>query len=559
MSLQTKKQENYVGYIAMRPRVEKQGAHGLFTQKDSEINLAEIAKTVAEHEGAVWTTVMSLRREDAEKLGYDNAKAWRDLLRGQSNKLAKAMGIPLADLRWYAAFHNEGSHPHIHLVSYSAGKEPYMTEQGLQSFKADFAREIFKQDNLHIYQEQTAYRDELRRTGREKMSAIVREINNGAYDNETVKIKLRNLVKELDNYTGRMVYGYMPKKAKNLIDGVVDELAKDERIAELYNLWYEQRVNIVRTYQDSMPQRIPLSQNKEFRAIKNAVIQEALNLLHNNITFEDDVFEEEPITDTEPKTETKRNPWTDPEDMRYQYIRGKSYLDVESEDFDPDEAVRWLELSAEQGFDVAMYRLGKLYLQGDLIEKNIVQALYWLHKADEANNQYAQYLLAEAQKMLFENQQQLAAGMRYLLILGASSIAMNRIVIAELESKLKKATAEQLSEAARQELIGVIKLLREQESAFSKQDRMSEEIKAHGAEIVGIKEVDKKQDKKDKEHDDLIAKNATTNKEQDTEIKRQKKVDEQHDALLKQVKKLAWIGIGIATIALVLAIIALAR
>lgn len=171
----------------------------------------------------------------------------------------------------------------------------------------------------------------------------------------------------------------------------------------------------------------------------------------------------------------------------------------------------------------------------------------------------AQTALAEAQKMLFENQQQLAAGMRYLLILGASSIAMNRIVIAELESKLKKATAEQLSEAARQELIGVIKLLREQESAFSKQDRMSEEIKAHGAEIVGIKEVDKKQDKKDKEHDDLIAKNATTNKEQDTEIKRQKKVDEQHDALLKQVKKLAWIGIGIATIALVLAIIALAR
>ncbi|MEE0968036.1 MAG: MobP3 family relaxase, partial [Clostridia bacterium] len=389
------KKENYVGYIAMRPRVEKQGAHGLFTQKDSEINLAEIAKTVAEHEGAVWTTVMSLRREDAEKLGYDNAKAWRDLLRGQSNKLAKAMGIPLADLRWYAAFHNEGSHPHIHLVSYSAGKEPYMTEQGLQSFKADFAREIFKQDNLHIYQEQTAYRDELRRTGREKMSAIVREINNGAYDNETVKIMLRNLVQELDNYTGRMVYGYMPKKAKNLIDGVVDELAKDERIAELYNLWYEQRENIVRTYQDSMPQRIPLSQNKEFRAIKNAVIQEALNLLHNNITFEDDVFEEEPITDTEPKTETKRNPWTDPEDMRYQYIRGKSYLDVESEDFDPDEAVRWLELSAEQGFDVAMYRLGKLYLQGYLIEKNVVQALHWLHKADDANNQYAQYLLGK--------------------------------------------------------------------------------------------------------------------------------------------------------------------
>ena len=388
------KKENYVGYIAMRPRVEKQGSHGLFTQKDTEINLSEIATTVAEHEGAVWTTIMSLRREDAEKLGYDNAKAWRDLLRGQSNKLAKAMGIPLADLRWYAAFHNEGSHPHIHLVSYSVGKEPYMTEQGLQSFKADFAREIFKQDNLHIYQEQTEYRDELRRTGREKMSAIVREINNGAYDNETVKIMLRNLVQELDNYTGKMVYGYMPKKAKNLVDGIVDELAKDERIAELYNLWYEQKENIVRTYQDTMPQRIPLSQNKEFRVIKNAVIQEALNLLHNNITFEDEVFEE-PSAVAEPKVESKKNPWTDPEDMHYQYIRGKSYLDIESEDFDPDEAVRWLELSAEQGYDIAMYRLGKLFLQGDLIEKDIKNALRWLHQADGANNQYAQYLLGK--------------------------------------------------------------------------------------------------------------------------------------------------------------------
>ena len=389
------KKENYVGYIAMRPRVEKQGSHGLFTQKDTEINLSEIATTVAEHEGAVWTTIMSLRREDAEKLGYDNAKAWRDLLRGQSNKLAKAMGIPLADLRWYAAFHNEGSHPHIHLVSYSVGKEPYMTEQGLQSFKADFAREIFKQDNLHIYQEQTEYRDELRRTGREKMSAIVREINNGAYDNETVKLMLRNLVRELDNYTGKMVYGYMPKKAKNLVDGIVDELAKDERIAELYNLWYEQRENIVRTYQDTMPQRIPLSQNKEFRVIKNAVIQEALNLLHNNITFEDEVFEEEPSAEAEPKVEPKKNPWTDPEDMHYQYIRGKSYLDIESEDFDPEEAVRWLELSAEQGYDIAMYRLGKLFLKGDLIEKDITNALRWLHQADGANNQYAQYLLGK--------------------------------------------------------------------------------------------------------------------------------------------------------------------
>lgn len=145
------RKENYVGYIAMRPRVEKLGSHGLFSQDDTSINLSEVSKTVAEHEGVVWTTVLSLRREDAARLGYDNAKAWRDMLRSQSNNLAKHMGIPASDLRWYAAFHNEGNHPHIHLVSYSVGKEPYMTERGLLKMKADFAHEIFRQDLYQTY------------------------------------------------------------------------------------------------------------------------------------------------------------------------------------------------------------------------------------------------------------------------------------------------------------------------------------------------------------------------------------------------------------------------
>ena len=390
------KKENYVGYIAMRPRVEKQGSHGLFTQKDEVINLSEVAKTVAEHEGAVWTTIMSLRREDAERLGYDNAGAWRDMLRGQANKLAKAMGIPLVDLRWYAAFHNEGEHPHIHLISYSVGKEPYMTEQGLLNLKSDFAHEIFRNDYYHIYQDQTAHRNALRELGREKMADIVEQINNGAYDNETIKIMLRELVKELNNHKGKMVYGYMSKRAKNIVDGIVDELANDERIAELYNLWYEQKENIVRTYQDTMPQRIPLSQNKEFRTIKNAVIQEALNLLHNRITFEDDLVENSSLTNEDEAEPTyKRNPWTDPEDMHYQYRMAKKCLDENSDEYNPEEAIEWLYRSAEQGYDIAMYKLGKIYLQGDVVNKDVSRAIFWLQQADEQNNQYAQYLLGK--------------------------------------------------------------------------------------------------------------------------------------------------------------------
>lgn len=336
---------------------------------------------------------------EPNKAPYDNAKAWRDLLRGQANKLAKAMGIPLGDLRWYAAFHNEGNHPHIHLISYSAGKEPYMTEQALQTFKSDFAREIFKNDLYHTYQDMTAHRNELRRTGRDKIAEIVQQINNSAYENETVVTMLLELSKTLENYKGKTVYGYMPKAAKNLINGVIDELAKDARIAELYNLWYEQKENVFRTYQDTMPKRIPLSANKEFNSIKNAVIQEALNILHNRITFEEDMQQEtetpeETMTYTS-ETTSKRNPWTDPNDMHCQYIMGRKLLDIDSENFDPEEGIRLLTLSAMQGFDVAMYRLGKLYLQGEVVEKNVGEALQWFWKADAKDNPYAQYQLGK--------------------------------------------------------------------------------------------------------------------------------------------------------------------
>ncbi|MBE6699311.1 MAG: hypothetical protein E7584_03605 [Ruminococcaceae bacterium] len=183
----------------------------------------------------------------------------------------------------------------------------------------------------------------------------------------------------------------------------------------------------------------------------------------------------------------------------------------------------------------------------------------------------SQTALTDAQKMLFENQQKMAIGMRYLLILGASSIAMNRVVIAELEAKLKQASKEQLSQKAREELIGVIKLLREQESAFSKQDRMSDQIKSHGSEIETIHRVDAKQDETDKKHDSMIAENASKNVEQDKrldarvkkdveqdkELKKQQKIDKQHEEQIQKIKKLAFLGIALAITALIIALAAL--
>ena len=221
------KKENYIGYIAMRPHVEKSGAHGLFSYSDEHINLSKIAKEVGNHDGIVWTTIISLRREDAEKLGYDNLPAWKTLLRAKSQDLANAMGVSLTDMKWYAAFHNESGHPHVHLVSYSTGKEPYMTRQGLENLKAAYAHEIFKNDLYEIYERQTEYRDELRAESKKKIAEIIRDINGKEYEDETLELMLKTLAEKLQKHKGKKVYGYLPKDVKNLVNGVIDELMRD--------------------------------------------------------------------------------------------------------------------------------------------------------------------------------------------------------------------------------------------------------------------------------------------------------------------------------------------
>lgn len=301
------KRKNYVGYIAMRPRVEKSGSHGLFTDSDVPINLSAVAKEVANHKGVVFTETLSLRREDAVRLGYDRGVAWRNLLRSQAPVMAEAMKIPLTDLKWYAAFHNESHHPHVHIVAYSIGKEPYMTEQGLHKLKSAFAREMFKQDLLQTYEQQTEYRDALTREGRDAIAKIIEQINVGGYENEAVELMLRKLAEQLANTKGKKVYGYLPQTARNLVNGIVDELSKDERIAALYDLWYEQRDAVIQTYTDHSAERVPLSQNKTFRAIKNAVIREALNLLHDRVTFEEEPFKANETTHETERTKSESN------------------------------------------------------------------------------------------------------------------------------------------------------------------------------------------------------------------------------------------------------------
>ena len=396
------KRENYVSYIAKRPRTEHHGAHGLFTDADVPINLSKVAEEVANHEGNVWTHIISLHREDAARLGYDNAYAWRNLLRSQAETIAENMKIPLTDLRWYAAYHDESYHPHVHMVVYSAGKEPYLTKLGIRNIKAAFARQIFRHDLLQVYVEQTNHRNELTQKSRDILSDIIARINSGSYDNPVVTDLLLKLSEQMKHYKGKKVYGYLPQAGRNLVNAVVDELAKEKDISALYDLWYEQRDKITGTYQDTPEQRISLSQNKEFKAIKNAVIQESLNILYDRITFEEAVSEPEEFAPNEQEPEETKTEssapkkwWNDPGHPLFQYRKAKAYLDKDSPLYDPAEAVRWLLLSAAQGYEYAQYRLGKLYLLGNEIEQDFPKAESWLEKASDQGNSYAKYSLAK--------------------------------------------------------------------------------------------------------------------------------------------------------------------
>ena len=406
------KKENYIGYIAMRPRVEKSGSHGLFSSSNEPINLSKVAKEVGNHDGVVWTTVISLKREDATKLGYDNLSAWKTLLRAKSQDLANAMGVPLTDMKWYAAFHNESGHPHVHLVSYSIGKEPYMTRQGLEKLKAAYAHEIFKNDLYEIYEKQTEYRDELRAESKEKIAEIIREINGKKYENETIELMLKTLAEKLQKHKGKKVYGYLPKDVKNLVNGVIDELMSDNDLQKLYELWYEQRENVLKTYRDKMPARLPLSANEEFKSVRNAIIAEALNL-----SFSDTPVIDEPLAEPTDKEieKSEKKPRKDYKTAWQFYDWAKACADKNGEEYNPEFAVKLFVEAASGGITVAKYKLGKMLLNGDGVEKNIPKAIEWLKQAAMEENAFAEYALGRLYLKGEEVEKDIFAAEEYLL------------------------------------------------------------------------------------------------------------------------------------------------
>lgn len=285
--------KTYADYIATRPRAERFGSHGLFTDDGVQVNLKKVSQELNDYGGNVWTVIISLRREDAERLGFDNGSRWRDMLRTQTQALSENLRIPMGHLKWFAAFHNEGHHPHLHLIAYSTVEhEGYLTKQGVQKLRSAFAKDIFAQDLMCIYEKQTEHRDNLRSTSKDVLAEIISQINAGEYSNPHMEELLLELAQRLSRTKGKKVYGYLKADVKFIIDSIVDELATDKRIAALYDLWYQQREKVLCTYNSNLPERVPLSQNKEFKSIKNAVIHEVMKLVLDNqqdrIVVEDD-------------------------------------------------------------------------------------------------------------------------------------------------------------------------------------------------------------------------------------------------------------------------------
>ena len=449
--------DGYMKYIATRPRAERLGSHGLFGDKDG----VELDKAMAELEsytGNVWTHIISLKREDAERLGYDNARAWRNLLRAHRNDIAAAMNIPPQDFRWYAAFHDEGDHPHVHMMAWSVKPgQAYLSQDGIRQIKSKLTNDIFQQEMLHLYEQKTVSRDQLVREVRQAMRELVQQMRTRICDHPEAERLMQELALQLETVKGKKSYGYLPKKQKALVDEIVDQMEQLPTVAECYEQWWQLQGQVEDFYSEKERHRPPLSRQKEFRQIKNAVIQEAETIRLGKITFEDETLdlrqgdevdngkdvswdfrtlrmdvqdEYSSLAERDDAVESMRElaengdihaqyfmgelyrdgPLLPPDWVmaRYwfdkaakqgyvaaQYALGKLYLSDDASVHDPELGIQWLEYAAYNGNHDASYRLGKEYLKGESVRRDTRKAMDHIYTSAQAGNLHAQYLLGK--------------------------------------------------------------------------------------------------------------------------------------------------------------------
>lgn len=416
---QVQQTDGYMKYIATRPRAERLGDHGLFGDTD-HVDLDSAMSELEHYTGNVWTHILSLHREDAERLGYNNAQAWRALLRAHRNDIAAAMHIPPQDFRWYAAFHNEGHHPHIHMMAWSVKPgQAHLDRNGIRSIRSQLTNDIFQQELLHVYEQKSVSRDELVKETRKVMLELSCQMRDTICEHTQAEQMIWKLSQQLGDVKGKRTYGYLPRPMKRQVDEIVDQLEQIPIVNECYQKWWELQCQVNEFYSGKKQQRPPLSKQKEFRAIRNAVIREAENIRLGKITFEDEKMEE-------------RGEWVDNWEVSYECLRLRAriedrklplvqrdealedlerlaeYGDVHAQYFlgllyrdgglllpDAEQAAHWLELAAKQDLPAAQYALGKLYLSDDPEVHDVDDGLRWLERAARNGNTNAAYRLGK--------------------------------------------------------------------------------------------------------------------------------------------------------------------
>ena len=377
----------YLEYMAERPR-----SHGLFSA-DGPTDLEKTMEKINGHDGPVWTFVYSLKREDAHRLGYENSESWRRLLLAHQTELAQAMKIPTFNFRWCAAFHDEKHHPHIHMMVWSADpKQGYLTEKGIEKMRSHLSNEIFQDELLSLYQQKDLSYQQVRDAAMEAIAELIREMENGLCHSPVIAEQMEILAGMLEDHKGKKVYGYLKKPVKAQIDVIVDELAKVPEVAECYGQWNRLRDELERYYKDTLREHLPLSQQKEFKAIKNMVIREAEQLRLGTLTFEDTRMNDEVDEDQEAVYYAWDSNWQ----MAEAYQSAKEVLEeYDNPEEEKAEQVQVLEQLWQRGFSLSAYQLGKCWRDGMGVLPDDVQAELWFRRAVDAGYDFAQYALGK--------------------------------------------------------------------------------------------------------------------------------------------------------------------
>ena len=414
---QVQQTDGYLKYIATRPRAERLGDHGLFGDAD-HVDLDAAMSELGHYTGNVWTHILSMHREDAERLGYNNAQAWRALLRAHRNDIAAAMHIPPQDFRWYAAFRNEGHHPHIHMMAWSVKPgQAHLDRDGIRSIRSQLTNDIFQQELLHVYEQKSVSRDELVKESRKVMLELSRQMRDTICEHTQAEQMIWKLSQQLGEVKGKKSYGYLPRPMKLQVGEIVDQLEQIPIVNECYQKWWELQCQVNEFYSGKKQQRPPLSKQKEFRAIRNAVIREAEKIRLGKITFEDEKMEErgEWVENWEvshdclrlrARIEGNKLPLEQRDEAAEDLERLAEYGDVHAQYFlgllyrdgglllpDTERATHWLELAARRDLPAAQYALGKLYLTGNGVPKDEEAAQNCFRMANAFGHPYAQYVL----------------------------------------------------------------------------------------------------------------------------------------------------------------------